>query len=253
MLAHNRAPGATWVAAPNAFAHLTFREFSEQRLGMVAPPLPPPPTSAQRRRLRQAGSSAGSPAAIDWVQRGAVTPVRDQGACGSCWAFAATAALESRLLIDGGAALELSAQELVDCANEARGFHSLGCGGGLPHDAFDFAHRFGQASARAYGPYTARDGACRMANVTRAGGARIAGTPAHTSVLPFSATALRRAVAAQPTVVAVWADAALMFYSSGVFQGTTCLNTTVNHAVLVVGYDTTGPEPYWLIKVRVPG
>ena len=65
--------------------------------------------------------------------------------------------------------------------------------------------------------------------------------------------ALRRAVAAQPTVVAVWADAALMFYSSGVFQGTTCLNTTVNHAVLVVGYDTTGPEPYWLIKVRVPG
>ena len=110
--------------------------------------------------------------------------------CGSCWAFAATAALESKLMIASGEYVDLSEQQLVDCVNAAAGFTaSQGCGGGWPEDAFSFAHLSGQTSEGAY-PYTAAAGQCQSGSGSSA--AKIVAGPGYVKLEPNSATALMR-------------------------------------------------------------
>merc|ERR1712167_50614 len=102
--------------------------------------------------------------AVDWVTKGAVTPVKNQGQCGSCWAFSTTGATEGRLYIKNKKLVSLSEQELVDCAGS---FGNQGCNGGLMDDGFKYFKASGDALESTYS-YTGKNGACNKAEQSKA-------------------------------------------------------------------------------------
>jgi C1A family cysteine protease len=169
----------------------------------------------------------GLKANIDWVADGKVTPVKNQGQCGSCWAFSAIAAVESAVLLAGRPQQLFSEQQLVDCS---RGYGNAGCNGGWMDSAFKYIIDNGITTSAAY-PYAARDQTCAI----QGGSFKIKGfidTP--------SCTSLTNALSGRPISVAVdasnWSP-----YRSGVFSN---CGTSVNHGVLLVG----ATDSTWVIK-----
>ena len=163
---------------------------------------------------------------VDWVAKGWVSPVKNQGQCGSCWAFSATGAMESWSLSKGKSA-NLAEQQLVDCS---RSYGNQGCNGGWPSSALKFAKDHGMASTSQY-PYVARDQTCKMTS----GDFKIAGTATFSGC-----SGLTNGINAHPLSVTVdasnWSP-----YKSGVFNN---CKSSINHAVLLVG--VTGGN--WKIK-----
>lgn len=180
---------------------------------------------------------ASLPAAVDWVSKGAVTAVKDQGQCGSCWSFSATGALEGANFIKSGSLVSLSEQQLVDCDKV-----SAGCGGGLMDNAFKYVQVHGLAAEADYA-YKAVAGTCSPTGVALAP-AQVRGLVD----LPVGdEAALANAVAAQPVSVAIQADQlSFQFYKSGVLTGE--CGHQLDHGVLLVGYGVDGGVPYWKIK-----
>jgi len=177
------------------------------------------------------------PESVDWVAKGDVTPVKNQGQCGSCWAFSTTGSIESRVSIAGGGLTSLSEQELVDCSKK-----NNGCSGGLMDYAFDFViQNKGLCSEDDY-PYTAEDGTCDDSSCTR--------HDAISSYVDVSSTteALEQALAAGPVSIAIEADQmSFQLYTSGVL--TAACGTNLDHGVLAVGYGTwTDGTDYWRVK-----
>ncbi|XP_050381663.1 senescence-specific cysteine protease SAG39-like [Argentina anserina] len=181
------------------------------------------------------------PATVDWRQKGAVTPVKDQGQCGCCWAFSAVAAMEGITQLTSGKLISLSEQELVDC--DVNG-EDQGCEGGLMDNAFDFINQNHGLSTEANYPYTGVDGTCN-AQKEASHAASITG---HEDVPANSESALLKAVAGQPISVAIDASGSdFQFYSSGVFTGT--CGTSLDHGVTAVGYGVGDDgTKYWLVK-----
>jgi C1A family cysteine protease len=177
------------------------------------------------------------PDKIDWRDQGAVQHVKDQGFCGSCWAFSATGALEGLRKIKSGDLQDFSEQDLVDCS---RSYGNYGCNGGLMTYAFEYTRDNGIAYTKDY-PYKGVDGKCKDAPREY----KISG---YTDVEENNEDQLAAAVAAAPTSVAVQADSSVFqHYTSGVIDSKSC-GTSLNHGILAVGYDTTASKSHWICK-----
>lgn len=180
------------------------------------------------------------PKRVDWREKGAVTPVKDQKNCGSCWAFSATGAIEGASFLATGSLVSLSEEELVDCSRGG----NRGCSGGEPINAFDWIAKNGICSERSY-PYTAYQDECHNQFNPCQEATKIDG---YTAVTPNNEVALKQAVAQQPISVEIDANTDLFrFYKSGVLKGDAC-GTSLDHAVLAVGYGTENGQDYWLVK-----
>jgi len=236
--AHNML-GESWTAGINEFTDLTATEFANARIFGYMP---------RKLRVGSIGSdiissSIGSklPTSVDWSAQGAVTPIKNQGQCGSCWAFSTTGSVEGAGKIFKGQLVSLSEQELVDCSS-AEG--NQGCNGGLMDQAFEFIIKNkGLCSESSY-PYKAVDGTCKKSSCSNVPQSAITG---YKDVTVNNDNALATAVAQQPVSVAVEADqSSFQMYSSGVM--TAACGTNLDHGVLAVGYGTSGSNEYWKVK-----
>ncbi|KAG9445528.1 hypothetical protein H6P81_011656 [Aristolochia fimbriata] len=180
------------------------------------------------------------PASVDWRKTGAVTPVKDQGQCGSCWAFSTVVAVEGINAIKTKELVSLSEQELIDCDTA----DNSGCNGGLMEYAFEYIKKNGGLTTEDNYPYEASDGTCSPPKRN----APIVTIDGHENVPTNDENALLKAVANQPVSVAIDAGgSALQFYSEGVFTGH--CGTDLDHGVAVVGYGTTlDGTKYWIVR-----
>jgi len=183
------------------------------------------------------------PETLDWRSQGAVTPVKNQEQCGSCWAFSATEAVESAYIVAGKAtasSIDLGPQQIVDCDST-----SDGCNGGTTSSAFDYLIQAGGQESNESYPYTGQDGQCafQKADVV----ATISSYKAATSF--FSETTLQaNLVAWGPLSICVDA-AAWQDYQSGVLTHLECAFINVlDHCVQLVGYNSTASTPYWIVR-----
>jgi len=180
---------------------------------------------------------------VDWTTKGAVTPVKNQAQCGSCWAFSTTGAAEGALAIKNKKLVSLSEQELVDCAGS---YGNQGCNGGLMDDGFKYLMAKGDELETSY-PYTAKTGSCDSSKQSSHDGVNSGVITGVKDVTPQSCADLMAAVQKGPVSVAIEADqAGFQHYSSGIFSGS--CGTQLDHGVLVVGYGTDGGKDYWKVK-----
>ncbi|KAL0356368.1 UNVERIFIED_CONTAM: Vignain [Sesamum radiatum] len=224
----------------NKFADMTSHEFRRLYAG----------SRLKHHRMMQ-GSLRGNgtfmyadvksvPHSVDWRKKGAVTAVKDQGQCGSCWAFSTVVAVEGINYIKTNKLVSLSEQELVDCDTEK----NEGCNGGLMDLAFEFIKKKGGITTEENYPYMAEDGQCD-AHKENSPAVAIDG---HENVPENDEDALLKAVAHQPVSVAIDAGGSdFQFYSEGVFTGD--CGTELDHGVAAVGYGTTlDGTKYWIVK-----
>ncbi|GAA0157224.1 cysteine protease [Lithospermum erythrorhizon] len=187
------------------------------------------------------GFEAGDelPEAVDWRQKGAVAPVKDQGQCGSCWAFSTVGAVEGINQIVTGDLITLSEQELVDCDKS----YNQGCNGGLMDYAFDFIIKNGGIDTEEDYPYHASDGTCDQYRKN----ARVVSIDGFEDVPENDERSLQKAVAHQPVSVAIEAGGRdFQLYESGVFTGS--CGTQLDHGVIAVGYGTENGKDYWIVR-----
>lgn len=184
-------------------------------------------------------SGAALPDEVDWSTKGSVTPVKDQGSCGSCWAFSTTGALEGRAQLAKGDLTPYSEQELVDCDKD---FGDEGCNGGLMDNAFQYVMANGISTEDSY-TYSGRGGNCAKASGTE--GLKAGEVTGYVDV-DASEDALAEAVAEGPVSVAVQANTIFQFYSGGIMGGP--CGASLDHGVLAVGYGVDSGTKYWKVK-----
>ncbi|PWA50215.1 peptidase C1A [Artemisia annua] len=224
----------------NMFANMTNLEFTNtyanSKIGHYQALRGPPDCN----KSSTYGNVTNLPLRVDWRKQNAVTPVKSQGTCGGCWAFATVAAVEGINAIRTGRLIRLSEQQLIDCDSNGS---NRGCEGGAMEPAFTFIQEHGGLATEESYPYLAKRDKCDQAkfghhSVTLDGMEELDGT----------AEALLKAVAHQPVAGAVDSSGNdFQFYKSGVFTGQ--CGTDLKHAITVVGYDET-PEgmKYWIMK-----
>ncbi|KAJ4960953.1 hypothetical protein NE237_020863 [Protea cynaroides] len=225
----------------NKFADLTNHEFRNHYA-----------SSKVKHHSMMRGPSSGStdsfmyenfdraPPSVDWREKGAVTPIKNQGQCGSCWTFSTVVAVEGINQIKTGKLISLSEQQLVDCD---RGDGNQGCDGGLMPYAMDYIKKVGGITTEESYPYTATNTTCVLSKVN----VPLVTIDGHENVPPFEFSLLK-AAANQPVSVAIDASGqAFQFYSEGVFTGP--CGVQLDHGVAVVGYGTTlDGSKYWIVK-----
>jgi C1A family cysteine protease len=182
------------------------------------------------------------PESINWVENGAVTDVKDQKQCGSCWSFSATGALEGAYYIKYDALESFSEQQLVDCDNWKRGGKDHGCNGGLMDNAFSWISKNGGICSEYSYPYTGADNECKSCAIVP--NSKIINW---VDVIPSSDSAMMAALSLQPVSIAIEADQPeFQLYKSGVY--TAKCGTKLDHGVLAVGYGSFNGLDYYMVK-----
>jgi KDEL-tailed cysteine endopeptidase len=233
---HNLDHNQNFTMGVNQFTDLTPEEFKAQYVGGLKAEV------GSYGCKTFSSSASGAPSAIDWRNKGAVTSVKDQGQCGSCWTFSATGAVEGAWAISKGQLIDLSEEQLVECAT-GKAYGSHGCNGGQMEGAFKYVVENGQCSLSSY-PYTSgtgQSGSCKSCSA-------VAHMSSCSDVKPNDQISLKGAVAQQPVAIAIEADTKyFQSYSSGVLTSSTC-GTSLDHGVLTVGYGEENGIKYWLVK-----
>jgi len=241
MIQTHNSENHSYTMGLNQFTHLTLSEFHDYiHLGGTRPP---------NYNLRRNGNLIHAapadpstlPVSVDWTAAGAVTGVKDQGQCGSCWAFSTTGSLEGAYQLKYGALKSFSEQQLVSCDNV-----DAGCNGGWMDDAFDWVKENKGLASEADYPYTSSSGTTGTCKA--AVNDPLVAPSSYTDVVAGDVTALMSAVAQQPVSIAIQANQiAFQVYKSGVLTGR--CGTSLDHGVLVVGYGTwTDGTDYWKVK-----
>lgn len=207
------------------FSDLTKEQFAKQYLTLRTP-----------NQWCQSGNKflstkVDAPASVDWRTKGGVSPVKDQGQCGSCWAFSTVAFLESQSLIKNQKAVTYSEQQLVDCDNMG----DQGCNGGLMQTAMEYIQSSGLESDKDYA-YTASDDTCKFNKAKSI--ATVSQVKCYESI--NNATLQGYVATVGPVSIAVDASS-FQSYSSGVLD---CFGSGLNHGVLLVGYTADT----WIVK-----
>jgi len=228
---HNKG-GHSWTMGITQFADMTSQEFKDYiECGSLKHKL------SKTVHYASAGWGNYTNASIDWVAKGAVTPVKNQGSCGSCWAFSTTGAIEGRYFIAKGQLNSLSEQDLVDCSKQ-----NSGCNGGLMDYAFQFVEENGGLCSEDDYPYKAKahwrceeNGCSKKDPISKY------------KDVAASTSALESACNDGPVAIAIEADqGAFQLYSKGVLTGR--CGVSLDHGVLLVGYGTDGSNDYWKVK-----
>ena len=225
------AKGRSFTLGENAFTDLSFEEFASKYLSAI--PLHNKPIKSAQAGPRVAASK-------DWRQDGKVTAVKNQGACGSCWAFSTIGSLESAWAIAHDELLSLSEMELVDCSGS---YGNNGCNGGLMSNGFDYI-KANQVALEGDYPYRPVAGACHVDKTRR----RI-GVVDYQGLLPSNVDGLTQALDTNPVSVAIEVRQDFQLYKGGVYSNDddSC-GSALNHGVLAVGYNTQDEGGYVIVK-----
>jgi len=221
----------TYTVGVNEFADLTNKEFSKQYNG-----------------FKSWGGTDGSvievlgdlPDSIDWRQKGAVTPVKNQGNCGSCWAFSTTGTIEGAYFKKTGKLVLLSEQNLMDCS-----LRNYGCDGGNPFLALMYTIVNGGIDSEKSYPYEGERNYCNFDDNNI--GAKIRSVK---NIIGRSEEELTKAIGTMgPVSVSIDASQrSFQLYTSGVYNEPTCNSNVLDHAVLAVGYGTENGQDYYIVK-----
>lgn len=240
---HNAAGNSTYSLALNAFADLTVHEFRAARLGLsLGVNLQLSDSTAAVGNGSRAvfqGFDVAVPDSIDWREKGAVTQIKDQGSCGACWAFSATGAIEGINKIATGSLVSLSEQELIDCDRT----YNSGCAGGLMDYAFNWVLKNHGIDTEEDYPFRTAESNCLQNKLKR----RVVTIDGYTDVPSHNEKLLLQTVASQPVSVGICgSERSFQLYSKGIFTGP--CSTSLDHAVLIVGYSSSNGVDYWILK-----
>ena len=245
ILAHNvrHVKGeVTYDMAMNAFGDMTFEEFRSHKTCFNKGNLANTPKIHYKGSNFMAPLNFTAPDSVDFRQLGYVTKIKDQGQCGSCWAFSTTGSLEGQLFRKNGKLVSLSEQQLVDCSHK---FGNDGCDGGLMDWGFTYIMSIKGLETESAYPYTAEDGECQY-DATKAVGP----ATGFVDIPAGSEDMLKMAIAANgPISVAIDAShSSFQFYNKGVYNEPRCSSSELDHGVLAVGYGTLDGTDYYLVK-----
>jgi|Dee2metaT_2_FD_contig_41_861910_length_1200_multi_9_in_0_out_0_1 C1A family cysteine protease len=233
---HN-AKGEKWTMALNQFGHLTGDEFKAQissglkTSSMIYGDIPHDTFDGEGAEIADS---------VDWTTKGAVTPVKNQAQCGSCWAFSTTGGLEGAYYLKNNKLQSFSEQQLVSCDKT-----DAGCNGGLMDSAFAWIEQNGGLCSESDYPYTSGTGITGTCKKTCTAVPNSA--PSKYTDVGHTQSAMEAAVTQQPVSIAIEADqSSFQFYSGGVMTGN--CGTNLDHGVLNVGFGTKSGTDYWKVK-----
>jgi cathepsin L len=221
----------------NVFADLTNAEFNSMYKGLNVIRTPLEDTVPLLPNL---------PSSVNWTAQGAVTAIKNQGQCGSCWSFSTTGSVEGCTEIATGSLVGLSEQNLIDCSTS---YGNDGCNGGLMDQAFQYIIANNGIDTESSYPYTATGPNTCQFSTTNVG-ATITG---YQDIPSGSESALQNAIVNQPISVAIDASQqSFQLYTSGVYYAPGCSSSNLDHGVLAVGFgsassSTSNPD-YYIVK-----
>jgi C1A family cysteine protease len=227
--------GHSHMLGVNEFADMTSEEFSQKYLGFV------PPTRTERlQSVPWIRPNLTAPASIDWVSKGAVTAVKNQAHCGSCWAFSTTGSVEGAYFVATNKLVSLSEEDLVECDHE-----DSGCKGGSMDSAFTFIKQNGGLCSESGYPYNSGGG---KTSTCKTSCQKVVTVGGYSDVPSGDEDALKLALAQQPVSVAIEADKSpFQLYHGGVLDDIGC-GEKLDHGVLLVAYGTDAGKDYWTVK-----
>jgi cathepsin L len=240
---HNANPKFGWKLAINKFTDMTESEIKaykgyNKNLGYLKREMIP------FNKINKSYNLSALPESVDWRTKNVVSAVKDQGGCGSCWAFSATESIESAVALGSGQLLTLAPQQIVSCTKNPHHCGGTGgCSGATPQLAFAYIASAGGMTSEDNLPYQGSDGSCPAALPTL-----VAGIKGFQQVDTNSYESLMDAVANHgPVSISVDANN-WDSYESGIFDGCDQGSPDINHAVQLVGYGTENGKDFWIVR-----